>query len=125
MPNPFTDKSLRDLIDMAPALSDPELDGLAAEYCETGAISLSKFWILDGRWYHPTTDGREAGRLLVKYRMEFTWYENCPEAAGCVGPSPGRRYEFKKSEECRAIAKAALSISLTEAIEGGKKDPMP
>lgn len=132
--------SLQDLIDMAPSLSDPKLDALCAAACDELYVE-ERDCVADGLYdawwdsYLPfgvqwgicpefTTDWREAGRLLVKYRIgvnplrpvfegtrDDLWEANAEEYDTYFGP------DF--DNPCRAITLAAVVAALTEMIEGG------
>lgn len=132
--NPFTNKSLPEIREMVPGLSDTELNAAAAKYCYGCEIRLNKRWGWQmvteygaTRVIQPTTDGREAMRLLEgkQYRLRSM-------ADGVAGPwcvigwqrSPVDSF-FQWTPECdgkgnlcRAITYAAVIAELTKRIEG-------
>lgn len=125
--NPFLNASLSDLIAMVPGLSNSELDALAAMACDGE-------WVFQERWqvpYYrrilpmygpriidsPTTDPREAMRLLVKYRISV-----CPmgETSWWVRKGLEKTRVHINDNPCRAITEAAVIAALTD-MEGGVK----
>lgn len=122
-------------------LTKPELNALAAQRCEgweyddsqgievwippdshDGAIDEStktKINIVSAQLYPPpyTTDWRDAGRLMVKYRIDVAWLN---KEGGIVldglswtnKPTP-----FKRDDLPHAITIAALTAALREAVE--------
>ena len=145
--NPFLDKSQADLKAMVQNgdLSDPELDALCARVCDgwdkPEYIESRRF-----RMFNPptnkheemvcpryTSDGREAMRLLVKYRLGSHW----GRVQGCSDKEFLRVQKSINSDSpdvillmpdapdsdllkliCCAITKAAVIVALTKAIEG-------
>lgn len=134
MSNPFLGKSLTQLRDGAPSLSNAELDALAACVCDgewlqfsptIGGKMIWNVWvstkyggyILFPAHFHYTTDWREAGRLLVKYKIDTLWIEDHKDDGdvwAAVGPSP--QYSVNTSLH-RAITEAAVAAELTKRIE--------
>lgn len=134
MTSPFLDATLPELLAMVQNgdLSDPELDALCAAACDGEWVEWSELHVEWMMWqeskYHPprlikgwhwrylrdyTSDWREAGRLIEKYRLS-------------LAPAPGNQWEVFKpfrrivsASPLRAIASAALTVELTRMIEGG------
>ena len=137
--NPFTDKSLQDLIDMAPSLSDPELNALCAKYCEGYIQSWDNnrpSWLPPGKSGRGgacpkyTTDPREAMRLLVKYRLNVQWGQDTRDPSDktlCVlksiNPGPIDLISLIPDMDllgviCRAITLAAVTLVLAQMMKG-------
>lgn len=135
--NPFLDKSPSDLLAMVQQgdLSDAELDALCACVCYGEWVhSAPSNWsvinfatLRDGLWRRPkkyTSDGREAMRLLVKYRLGVIPYQNIkviPYRVGWRAAYPKISYRpdvcGDSVNPCRAIAEAALTVELAR-LEG-------
>lgn len=117
-----------ELLVMLPDLSDPELNALAAKWCEGW-----DYWpdFEDKRWASPvrggdagwherppsyTSDWRDAGRLLVKYEVDIDWENGqarSPVERGVFFDNQGGDDAVR-----RAITKAALAKALRDAMEG-------
>ena len=125
--NPFLGKTLTELRDGVPGYSNPELDALAAKYCCKNTEQMnSGWWVVDGQWYHPTTDRHQAMRLQEKYWIhirpiipecpdEFTkpyWTIVYPNRVWRNAGSGGRHDNPR-----RAITETAVIAALTERIE--------
>lgn len=129
MTSPFQDASLADLLRMVQNgdLSNPELDALAAKYCEGYIQSWDNHrpsWLPPGKsgtggaCPKYTSDSREAMRLLVKYRLGVhqpvddygiqseKWWAYTHGGQVSVHISPRR-----------AITEAALTAALTAMME--------
>lgn len=122
MSNPFEGKSLAQLRDDVPGLSNAELDALAACVCDGYYVSHNGggFWVFNGTYFEAmhrhTTDWREAGRLLVKYKLHLEpcrfheeWWAHDYE---CHATSRGDTQDPR-----RAITEAAVIAELTQRIE--------
>ncbi|KKM93510.1 hypothetical protein LCGC14_1207720 [marine sediment metagenome] len=129
--------SLPELKAMVPGLADAELNALCAAVCDGEWVCCAerfyggwqKWNVLFGAWlsfvhctltypYCPTSDWREAGRLLEKYGLIVR--------PGSIKNVPIRlwfsssRWQFNKATNtnpCRAITEAAVVTRLTEMIE--------
>ncbi len=137
--NPFLNKSLSELKAMTPGLADPELDALCAAVCDEEWVKLDRVKMrrtneirfLWKRYYffsdgpnilldvpRVTSDWREAGRLLVKYRL-IVWPDSIQNVPIKLWFS-STRWQFNKAANtnpCRAIADAAVVAGLTGMIE--------
>ena len=111
-------------------LPNADLDALAACWCGSGATQSKASpgkWILDGRFYKPTTSPDAAVRLVEKYWLHIEpvipehpdehtqpyWTIRWPRRMRHLHMSGGRHDSF-----CHAATKAALIAALTEAMEG-------
>ena len=143
--------SLQDLLGMVQdgGLSDPELDALCAAACD-GLYVEERDCIADGLYdawwdsYLPfgtqwgtcpkfTSDGREAMRLLVKYRLNVQWGQDTRDPSDktlCVlksiNPGPIDLVSLIPDMDllgviCRAITLAAVAARLREMIEKAAK----
>ena len=133
MSNPFQNASLPELLAMIPDLSDAELDALTAIYCEgwdgskhLGSRKFRLFNSFTGEHEEVacpiyTSDWREAGRLLVKYRLTLMPLR---DEWGVLG-HPSKPMLAEASSPCRAIAEAACVAELTQRIEGVAEKQVP
>ena len=145
--SPFLDKSLPELLAMVPGLADPELNALCAAVCDENWVRYSwtrpysfsatrwEQWrlYLYGRQPQPywqsvnankyTSDGREAMRLLEKYRLELGPNGYCGkpevfwECAPCLEDVRGlSEPSVWATNPCRAITEAVVAAELTKMI---------
>jgi len=142
--NPFLNKSPVELKAMVPDLSDRWLDALATVVL--GGKWGDAFRCKDGEptvLIHDcvgilgpgtrcrsieeyTSDGREATRLLVKYRLNVRWGEDYQYGVEYLSVSPGLDSDFcsiiKDADPinlfCRLITEQSVFAALQEVIEG-------
>ncbi|KKN05259.1 hypothetical protein LCGC14_1089030 [marine sediment metagenome] len=152
MNNPFLNKSLPELKAMTPGLADPELNALCAAMCDekwvrwydderfiayriperAGWFCFESYEAVTPRirlegYYEPTSDGREAMRLLEKLLDQGQVGFHKTKDGRIVlmyGESiVTQNFAFIKSNTVyRAITEAAVVAGLTEMIEKNKND---
>ena len=132
--------SLSELKAMVPGLTDPELNALCAALCGGKWVKYSNKTSCTG-WFKPiltvhyyegrrcwtwsplgtnyTSDWREAGRLLEKYKLDLMWLEDYEDYGDIWAAIPSASRTSFNTNPCCAIAKAAVMAGLTEMIEGG------
>ena len=156
--NPFLGKTLTQLRDGVPGCSNPELDALAACVCRDGWVQYFErhpktnhkkpgwyqykgwnFWLLlsanNLSRFAPTTDWREAGRLLKKYRLDVKWFHKEYGEIHFLSQDIlyvsfnvtdksrfGVWHRFDPKTLNRALTEAACIVALTKWIERGGDD---
>ncbi len=101
-------------------LPNADLDALAAKWCGSGATQSKASpgkWILDGRFYKPTTDPVAAMRLQVKYNIGIgSFLDGNGKVYRAVRQRDVAFKENTVEARCYAITKTALTEALTDAM---------